>query len=187
MKRFLLLFPLSLAAAPASAVFLDCLFFDTFSGELASVPANWKPLVAHHNCARKSVVPAASPGLGLLSWNASAATTAQNWANTCTWAHNPGTAFGENLYAGAVSSGFPSNVELAASIDWASEQSLYNYAANTCSGACGHYTQMVWRTTTTVGCGFRNCTTGSPFTGFPNWTVVVCNYNPAGNNGQRPY
>ena len=68
-----------------------------------------------------------------------------------------------------------------------SEQSLYNYAANTCSGACGHYTQMVWRTTTTVGCGFRNCTTGSPFTGFPNWTVVVCNYNPAGNNGQRPY
>jgi hypothetical protein len=48
---------------------------------------------------------------------------------------------------------------------------------------------MVWRSTSQVGCGIRNCSTGSPFgASFPNWTLVVCNYTPPGNyNGQRPY
>ena len=66
--------------------------------------------------------------------------------------------------------------------DWASERSDYDYASNTCrTGAqCGHYTQMVWRTTTQVGCGMAIC----PDKG----QIWVCNYNPAGNwVGEKPY
>jgi len=47
----------------------------------------------------------------------------------------------------------------------------------------------VWRSTQAVGCGVKACSTGSPFgASFPNWTIVVCNYDPPGNYiGQWPY
>ena len=43
----------------------------------------------------------------------------------------------------------------------------------------GHYTQMVWRETTRLGCGQAIC----------NGTLIVaCNYSPAGNVlGRKPY
>lgn len=190
MKRYFLLVALATAAPAVSAVQLgDCILQDAFDGEQAAAPANWKPLVAVHNCARKTVTPRAAPTLAGLCWDATIATAAQAYANNCQYAHNASTPYGENLYAGAVTSGFPTNVEVAAATDWAGEDVGYNYAANTCSGVCGHYTQMVWRTTTAVGCGLRQCTTNSPFPPpFTNWTLVVCNYNPPGNfTGQRPY
>lgn len=37
----------------------------------------------------------------------------------------------------------------------------------------GHFTQLVWKNTTTVGCGAANCD------GI-GW-LLVCEYNPAGN------
>ena len=43
----------------------------------------------------------------------------------------------------------------------------------------GHYTQMVWRQTTQLGCGQAICS---------NTLIVACNYNPAGNVlGRKPY
>jgi hypothetical protein len=178
---------------PAQAVFMDCLYNDGFEGELTGAPANWVVNLKGHNCARKTVIPAASPSLGVLRWSASLASGAQTWANNCNWSHSNAPGVGENLYAGAVSSGFPANVERdaitnAGGFGWADEFPNYNYAANTCSSDCGHYTQMVWRTTTQVGCALKQCTTGSPFgPPFTNWTIVVCQYSPAGNNGSRPY
>ncbi|MDC8012006.1 CAP domain-containing protein [Tahibacter soli] len=193
MKRSILAL-LCLLPAPAQAVFMDCLFNDGL--ELAGAPANWAVNLRLQNCARKTVVPAASPSLGILTWSASLASGAQTWANTCTWGHSGAAGLGENLYGGAVSSGFPTNVEHDAitnpnNFGWADEFPFYNYAANTCASGqqCGHYTQMVWRATTQVGCALKQCTTGSPFGAqFPNWTVVVCRYSPQGNfTGQRPY
>jgi hypothetical protein len=54
---------------------------------------------------------------------------------------------------------------------------------------CGHYTQIVWRDTTNLGCAIEYCTTGSPFGPvYPNWAFVVCQYDPQGSwAGQRPY
>jgi hypothetical protein len=72
---------------------------------------------------------------------------------------------------------------------WAAEAPDYDYATNTCKAGqvCGHYTQIVWRSTTAVGCAFRTCTTGSPF-GSGSWDFWVCDYAPPGNYvGQRPY
>ena len=70
---------------------------------------------------------------------------------------------------------------------WASEAKSYDYATNGCSGVCGHYTQVVWRSTTSVGCAIQRCATGSPFGG-STWFFAVCNYVPPGNFvGERPY
>ena len=70
---------------------------------------------------------------------------------------------------------------------WASEASNYDYASNACSGTCGHYTQIVWRGSTELGCGIASCSKNSPFSGFSDWTFVVCNYDPPGNSGGKPY
>ena len=75
---------------------------------------------------------------------------------------------------------------------WASEAPDYDYASNTCNAppdrTCGHYTQIVWRSSTLVGCAYARCTQNSPFSGFPTWDFWVCDYSPPGNwVGQRPY
>ncbi len=67
---------------------------------------------------------------------------------------------------------------------WGSEKQWYNYATNQCNApagkACGHYTQVVWRASTEVGCAKAVCADFSQ--------VWVCNYAPAGNVvGQKPY
>lgn len=139
-----------------------------------------------HNTVRANAMPVPSPALPPLTWNASAQAVAQAWANTCTWAHNGGRGnLGENLYGSA---GATTNT--ASVVSWAAEAQYYNLATNTCIAGqvCGHYTQLVWRSTTSVGCARRTCTTGSPFPSFPTWQIVVCNYAPPGNySGQRPY
>lgn len=196
MKRTIAAIAAMLCLLPptAHAVFMDCLSNDGFEGETTGAPANWVVNVRLQNCARKTALPAPNPSLGVLRWNATLASGAQTWANNCNWSHSNAPGVGENLYAGATSSGFPANVERdsvtnTSGFGWADEFPNYNYAANTCAGGqCGHYTQVVWRTTTQVGCAWKQCTTGSPFQPpFTNWTLVVCQYSPAGNNGQRPY
>ena len=62
---------------------------------------------------------------------------------------------------------------------WASEAATYSWDTNACSAECGHYTQLVWAATSSVGCG--ESTDGTN-------TYWVCDYAPPGNfNGQRPY
>ena len=65
---------------------------------------------------------------------------------------------------------------------WVDEVHDYHYASNTCKAGkqCGHYTQVVWRTTRQVGCGMSLC----PDKG----QIWVCNYDPPGNwVGEKPY
>jgi pathogenesis-related protein 1 len=146
-------------------------------------------VTAAHNAVRATASPVPSPPLAPLCWNASVASVAQSWANACSWRHNPNLSnLGENIAA------FSGNRSASAARDavdlWADEASDYHYSSNSCSGVCGHYTQIVWRSTTEVGCGLRVCTTGSPFDARfgATWTMVVCDYRPPGNfGGQRPY
>jgi hypothetical protein len=190
-RGFLLAALLPLAAGPAiaSASSMDCVLNDGFEGELAAVPASLRGVMQQHNCARKTVVPAASPPIPILRWDTSAADFAQSRANLCVYAHS-NSAYGENIYAYTADSA-PAAPDPAVVADWVSEGASYNYAANTCSDAqtqCLHYTQIVWRTSSAVGCGFRYCTANSPFPPpFTTWVYVVCDYTPAGNNGGRPY
>jgi hypothetical protein len=101
-------------------------------------------------------------------------------------ADTPG--IGENLAAFAP----PGTRSARAPIDaWAAEKADYDYAGNSCAPGktCGHYTQMVWRTSLRVGCAVQACSQNSPFGGStPNWELWVCDYAPPGNIfGSKPY
>ena len=71
---------------------------------------------------------------------------AQAYSEECNFVHNAArnsqqstfTAVGENLFA---SSG--SNVEYSDAVqEWYDEVSDYDYGTRSCSGVCGHYTQV---------------------------------------------
>ncbi|MDH5425892.1 MAG: CAP domain-containing protein [Gammaproteobacteria bacterium] len=150
-----------------------------------------------HNAVRATANPVPSPELPALSWNDNLATVAQAWADQCNWSHNPdraaeynslsgeATSVGENLYLTTFSNPAPD----AAVTAWAAEASSYDYATNSCATGevCGHYTQLVWRDTLNVGCGMKLCSTVAGTT-MTNATIMVCNYEMAGNwIGVAPY
>ena len=77
---------------------------------------------------------------------------------------------GENLAAGYANA--------SASVDaWGLERENYNWNNPGFSETTGHFTQLVWSNTTSVGCGRTSCQ-GKDST--PGW-YVVCEYYPPGN------
>jgi Cysteine-rich secretory protein family len=61
---------------------------------------------------------------------------------------------------------------------WGIERDLYDFNAPTgFSKATGHFTQLVWKDTESVGCAAVDCTGKNSLKGF----VVVCEYWPPGN------
>lgn len=58
---------------------------------------------------------------------------------------------------------------------WASEGRLYNYADQIFTTATGHFTQLVWQSTTQVGCANIACN------GNVKGDYLVCEYSPRGN------
>ncbi len=145
--------------------------------ELARLRAEF---VVEHNEVRAAVVPAADPVLPAMTNDNGLAGLAQGWAEGCKFEHS-GNGFGENLAFFSGDDSTPADVVAG----WAAEVTDYDLDANTCAeGAqCGHYTQVVWRLTDTVGCGVAHCT----IEGYAG-RLWVCNYNPPGNVvGQRPY
>jgi uncharacterized protein YkwD len=139
-------------------------------------------ITAAHNAARAAVDPAPRTALPPLAWSSHIAGVAQAWANRCVFEHSGGD-FGENLYA---TTGDGNAAEVVDS--WVSEKESYDYANNSCSDVCGHYTQVVWADSQRVGCAVADCTNGGPFGGSGSWELWVCNYDPPGNFiGERPY
>jgi pathogenesis-related protein 1 len=139
--------------------------------------------VAAHNLHRSQVSPAAKPALPPVTWSVELAAEAKAWAARCEFQHS-GTDLGENLSA---RTDLADAEEIVAA--WAAESEGYDHARNRCASGkvCGHYTQVVWRDSTQIGCGMAQCGPGGPF-GESNWVMWVCQYSPAGNwKGQRPY
>lgn len=133
-----------------------------------------------HNAVRKNASPKPKRPIPPLEWSDALADDSQKWANRCIYKHSHSTKYGENMFAKAGESGTPQEVVSA----WASESAHYDYNTNTCKPGkvCGHYTQVVWRDTTKLGCGVKSCTTGSPFVSqFATWEFWVCRYSPPGN------
>jgi pathogenesis-related protein 1 len=130
-------------------------------------------------------------GLPSLAWSNELAGYAQKWVNelvknrNCEISHRPhdekdpwNQIYGENIYWG--SEGY---TPLDAVSSWGSEKSFFDTRTKTCKGdwsTCGHYTQLIWKQTTKVGCAIATCSNGN--------LIVVCNYDPAGNmQGETPY
>ncbi|KAL3679680.1 hypothetical protein R1sor_022636 [Riccia sorocarpa] len=132
------------------------------------------------NAARSSISGANIPNL---VWDSTLESYAQSWANNqastannCALTHSGGP-YGENIFWASFSS-TPSDAVNA----WVAEKQYYDYATNTCATGqvCGHYTQVIWKGTSNVGCASATCPSGGTFT--------VCSYSPAGNIvGQKPY
>jgi hypothetical protein len=129
-----------------------------------------------------------------LTFDADLAADAQAYADGCPTGH--GTAAsrdyqGENLYwAGAswdgtgVAAGPVVSYENAIN-SWYGEIADYLWpaasgATKTNGGVIGHFTQVVWRSTTKVGCGANSKCSNMFGDGWAN-NVVVCRYDPAGN------
>ncbi|EEF40266.1 pathogenesis-related protein 1 [Ricinus communis] len=130
-----------------------------------------------HNDARVAV----GAGLGNMTWNETVADYARDYANQriadCNLVHSDGP-YGENLAWG---SGDLSGLDAVRM--WVDEKAFYDYNSNTCTGGqqCGHYTQVVWRDSISLGCAKVTCNNGLG-------TLITCNYYPPGNViGQRPY
>lgn len=83
--------------------------------------------------------------------------------------HRPNNKYGENIYW--VSSGTPDGTE--ASKAFYSEIKDYDFDKAQFSLATGHFTQLVWRSSQSLGIGVATSSTGG--------TYVVANYDPPGN------
>ncbi|KPV77473.1 uncharacterized protein RHOBADRAFT_5088, partial [Rhodotorula graminis WP1] len=97
----------------------------------------------------------AKHGVSALTWSDKLASTAQAWADRCVFEHGGGEAIGagENLAAWRGGSGDVSQgVQM-----WYDEASDYDYSSPGYSSATGHFTQMIWASTSQVGCAVSKC------------------------------
>ncbi|KAF2128717.1 PR-1-like protein [Dothidotthia symphoricarpi CBS 119687] len=109
-----------------------------------------------------------------LQWHPDLVNYAYQYSQRCNFAHS-GAIYGENLAAGYQS-------PTAAVNAWGAEQSSYDYNAGQFSAAAGHFTQLVWKSSTYVGCGRTYCNAGGAGGkgNAPGW-YIVCEYYPPGN------
>ncbi|KAH6917211.1 PR-1-like protein [Coprinopsis sp. MPI-PUGE-AT-0042] len=111
-------------------------------------------------------------GARALTWGSDLEAAARNWAQRCVWQHSGGAvgSYGENLAAGTGSFPISSAVK-----SWADE--VVDYNPN--NPQASHFTQVVWKSTTRLGCATVTC---NPFVfGNQPATYHVCEYDPPGN------
>ncbi|XP_076954820.1 basic form of pathogenesis-related protein 1-like [Bidens hawaiensis] len=123
-----------------------------------------------HSCIRRVM------DLPPLSWDEKLAKDAQAYADQrkdCKMIHSD--KCGESMAAGQALNGSYA-VQM-----WLDEKRNYDYGENKCvKGMCGHYTQIIWKNTTKLGCGSSKCSDGG--------LIVVCRYDPPGNiAGEKPF
>lgn len=143
---------------------------------LITTPTNIiKQYLAPHNKARAKL------GLPPLKWSNKLANYASWWGHqqqvSCELVHSRSD-YGENLFWGSGKDWKPSDAVRA----WAKERPYYDYKSNSCkkNEQCLHYTQIIWKQSTRVGCAKVLCKTGD--------TLISCNYDPHGNVvGEKPF
>ncbi|EGW35295.1 uncharacterized protein SPAPADRAFT_58515 [Spathaspora passalidarum NRRL Y-27907] len=110
-----------------------------------------------------------------LSWNQDVYKFAQKVADSYVCGnnlvHTENNPYGENLGLG-----YASGTDVVDA--WYSEGDNYDYETRT---ELNHFTALIWKSTTDVGCAYKNCTDLNPGTSREWGLYIVCNYEPAGN------
>ncbi|OAD75324.1 hypothetical protein PHYBLDRAFT_110785 [Phycomyces blakesleeanus NRRL 1555(-)] len=109
----------------------------------------------------------AKHGVPDLKWSTTLAKYAQEWSSKCEFQHSQG-AYGENLAMGY--SSFTKAIN-----GWYGEVSSYDFKKPGFGGTTGHFTQVVWKATTEVGCGVTTCAN------YGNARLYTCSYRQPGN------
>ncbi|CEP11937.1 hypothetical protein [Parasitella parasitica] len=103
-----------------------------------------------------------------VKWDTKLATYAQKWSNKCEFKHSGGP-YGENLALR-----YPSWT--AAINGWYNEVKHYDYNNPGSSDETGHFTAIVWKSTTKIGCGVKTCNNLGK-----GYKLYTCSYAPFGN------
>lgn len=155
---------------------LLALLLSTAAAHAQASPGNIAELLTAHNAYRTAL------GLPPLHWSKALEARAQNWADhlaaTGTFTHDGS---GQNLaMAAAGTESLTQLVDL-----WGSEQVNFtdgdfpNISTTGNWMDVGHYSQIIWKDTTSVGCGFAETYESD---------ILVCDYDPPGNvTGERAY
>lgn len=121
-------------------------------------------MLAQHNNYR------ALHGVPAVTWNQDLANFALGNADSGTWAHTVNDQYGENIATGTYTD--PDYYGYL----WYNEIQQYNFNDPGYSESTGHFTQMVWKSTTEIGCAVSNVENnlGYPYS-------MTCEYYPPGN------
>lgn len=124
-----------------------------------------------HNMYRKMA------GVPSLEWDTGLASVAQAHSANCLFEHSK-KGYGENLIMGNYNE--PTDLAKAVTM-WYGEICYYDFTKPGFSLSTGHYTQVVWKGTRYVGCGYTECKNGvKPFNKYQAG-IMVCEYYPPGN------
>ncbi|BFZ54170.1 sterol-binding protein [Savitreella phatthalungensis] len=111
-------------------------------------------------------------GAPALTWSTTLAQQALQWANGKSWSHTPNNPNGENLATGTYTN--PAKYVFM----WYDEVRMYDYSKPGFTHDTGHFTQLVWKSTSQVGCAMTNTAT----TDMPTYPYyLVCEYSGPGN------
>nr|XP_055037781.1 cysteine-rich secretory protein LCCL domain-containing 1 [Misgurnus anguillicaudatus] len=164
-------------------------------GKRAITAGDMQAILDLHNKLRGQVNPPAA-NMEYMVWDNELERSAEEWAETCLWEHGPAgllPQIGQNLGVHWGSYRPPtSHVQT-----WYNEVKDYSFPHECssdcpfqCSGpVCTHYTQLVWATSSRIGCAINVCYNMNVWGHILAKAVyLVCNYSPKGNWwGYAPY
>lgn len=150
--------------------------------------------------------PVPATALPALVWDAQLAAVAQQYADKCSWGHNSArksqyhaaggtfSSVGENIAYKAYSSTQKNSADVLPELFnlWANENTDWHYQAyqSASINGAGHFSQLIWATTSHVGCAISECSSLANADVPAGYKIfyAVCDYAPAGNYiGQYPY
>ncbi|ESO92461.1 hypothetical protein LOTGIDRAFT_233201 [Lottia gigantea] len=142
---------------------------DTRAEEMAGefgIPTYYQKFILDFHNIKRSASNAAD--MYALKWNNQLAKESDDWAKQCKWGHQQA-GRGENL-AYVTGGGIKLLLDYGLN-GWYDEIKQYDGKNCMDTGSC-HYTQMVWSSSTEVGCAAHRC---------PDMHYLVCFYSPQGN------
>lgn len=182
-------------AIAASGATLQPLISNATAPEAATATASSKRLkdfnstaLSSHNSLR------AAHGAPAMTQDSTLVAKAQEWSNSMAASGNfshSSSSFrngaGENLYVFYTTGNAPGDAVASKAVQsWYDEIKDYNFSAPGFSSATGHFTQVVWKSSTRLGCGMAQGTKTISGTQYKAY-YVTCQYGPAGNvQGQFP-